>query len=230
MKPTPEELAAFADNELDDARHAAVAAAVESDPELAARVRAHRALCEQLSTHFAPIMAEPLPERLVLPLAQTDAVVNLASVRRMREARAPRSLPRWGWLAGPALAASLALALFMPRQDQGGLVEGELAVALDRQLVSEQTSAAPQRILLSFRNQACEYCRAFAAEDRGGIACRGEGGWRLEEAGAGTGPDQREYRMAGNPSAELLERAQAMAAGPALDAAQERTARASGWR
>ena len=69
-----------------------------------------------------------------------------------------------------------------------------------------------------------------ADPDRGGIACRGEGGWRLEDAGAGTGPDQSEYRMAGNSSAELLERAQAMAAGPALDAAQERTARASGWR
>ena len=230
MKPTREELAAFADGELDNARRAAVATAVEADPELAAQVRAHRALREQLSTHFAPIIAEPLPERLVRPLAPADAVVDLASARRQREARAPRSMARWGWLAGPALAASLALALFMPRQDQGGLVEGELAVALDRQLVSEQTSAAPQRILLSFRNQAGEYCRAFAAQDRGGIACREKGGWRLEDAGAGTGPDQSEYRMAGNTSAELLERAQAMAAGPALDAAQERTARASGWR
>ena len=230
MKPTSEELAAFADGELDDARRAAVAAAVEADPELAAQVRTHRALRERLSTHFAPSMAEPLPERLVRPLAQADAVVDFASARRQREARAPRSMARWGWLAGPALAASLALALFMPRQDQGGLVEGELAVALDRQLVSEQSSAAPQRILLSFRNQAGKYCRAFAAQDQGGIACRGEGGWRLEVAGAGTGPDKSEYRMAGNSTAELLERAQAMAAGPALDAAQERTARVSGWR
>jgi hypothetical protein len=36
--------------------------------------------------------------------------------------------------------------------------------------------------------------------------------------------------MAGNPAAEVLERAQAMAAGPALDGAQEEAAKARGWR
>lgn len=225
-----EELAAFADGELDEARRPAVAAAVEADPLLAAQVSAHRALREQLSSHFAPIMEAPLPERLVRPLEQKDAVVDLADARRKREARRSRSIARWGWLAGPALAASLALALFMPSQDKGGLVEGELAIALEQQLVSAQTPSAPQRILLSFRNQAGEYCRAFTSREQGGIACREAGGWRLEQAADGAEADKSEFRMAGSSSAELLERAQAMAAGPALDAAEERNAREGGWR
>jgi hypothetical protein len=36
--------------------------------------------------------------------------------------------------------------------------------------------------------------------------------------------------MAGNPAAEVLARAQALADGPALDADAERAARARGWR
>lgn len=230
MTPSRDEIAAFADGELEGARQAEVAAAVAANPALAAQVRAHRALREQLSTHFAPIMTAPLPERLVRPFEQGPAVVDLADARRKRDVRGSRGLTRWGWLAAPALAASLALVVLMPRQDQGKLVEGDLAVALDQQLVSAQSPSAPLRILLSFRNQAGEYCRVFTEPDQGGIACREAGGWRIEQAGDAADPDKSEYRMAGSSSAELLERAQAMAVGPALDAAQERQARGSGWR
>ena len=230
MNPSREELAAFADGELDDTRRAAVAAAIAADPQLAAQVSAHRSLRDRLSSHFEPIMAAPLPERLARPLDRADAVVNLADVRAKREANGSRSFPRWGWVVGPALAASLALALFMPRQGQGELVQGELAAVLDQQLVSAQAADAPQRILLSFRNRAGEYCRAFTSREQGGIACREANGWRLERTGTGAKVEKREYRMAGNSSAELLEQAQAMAAGAALDAAEESSARKSGWR
>ena len=36
--------------------------------------------------------------------------------------------------------------------------------------------------------------------------------------------------MAGSPAAKVFERAQALAAGPALDADEEQVARARGWR
>ena len=55
-------------------------------------------------------------------------------------------------------------------------------------------------------------------------------GWRLRMTGAGVPAQQGDFRMAGTPAAEMLERAQAMAAGPALEAAQERRAKARGWR
>jgi hypothetical protein len=226
MTYSPEEVAAFADGELEGERQAEVAAAVAADPELAEQVRAHRALRERLSSHFAPIMEAPLPERLLRPLQPRDTVVNLSDVRWKRHSR---SYARWAWLAGPALAASLVLALLM-QQDHSNPIEGNLALALDRQLVAEQAPGAPQRILLSFRNTSGEYCRAFTSPALSGIACREADGWRLEQKASGAKPDESDYRMAGSSAAELLAGAQAMAVGPALDAGEERRARENGWR
>ena len=79
MSVTREELAAFADGELDPARADEVAAAVEADPALAEQVRAHRALKARLSAHFAPIMEAPLPESLAAPLQ--PKVVDFAAAR-----------------------------------------------------------------------------------------------------------------------------------------------------
>jgi hypothetical protein len=221
MSVTREELAAFADGELEPARAAEVAVAVAADPALDAQVRAHRALKAQLGAHFAPILEAPLPDRLTAPLRREEStVIDFAAARRRR-------FRRWGWIAAPALAASLALAVFVPR-GAGDYASGDLASALDSQLAA--APAANTRILLSFRDQAGGYCRAFAGPSQSGIACRHAEGWRLVEKAAGVRAQDSEYRMAGNPAAEILERAQSMAVGPALDAAEERAARASGWR
>lgn len=223
MSVTREELAAYADGELDAAREAEVAAAVAADPALDAQLRAHRALKAQLGAHFAPILDAPLPERLTAPLRREEAEIIDFVVARERRIR------RWSWIAAPALAASLALAVFVPRGG-GDYAGGALAETLDGQLVAAQPADAPTRILLSFRDQAGSYCRAFAGEARSGIACRDAEGWRLVIEGEGAAAQTGEYRMAGNPAAETLKRAQAMAAGPALDAEAESAARARGWR
>ncbi len=224
MSVSREELAAFADGELDAVREAEVAAAVAADPALAGEVRAHRALKERLGARFAPIMDQPPPERLTALLRPEPKVIDFAAARERRT----RSLPRWSWIAGPALAASLALAVMLPRG--GDYAVGALAEALDGQLVAAQSADAPTRILLSFRDDEGAICRAFAGEAQSGIACRDAEGWRLRMTGAGVPTQQGDYRMAGDPAAEVLERAQAMAAGPALDAAQEQAAMARGWR
>ena len=235
MSVTREDLAAFADGELDPARAAEVAAAVAADPALAEELRAHRALRERLLAHFTPVLDAPLPERLTAPLTTRGdasprdgrgAVTDFAAARERREAR--RALPRWTWFAAPALAASLALAVLLPRG--ADYATGDLAAALDRQLVATQAADAETRVLLSFRDEAGAYCRAFAGEAQSGIACREADGWRLVMQGEGAAAQDSEFRMAGNPAAEVLERAQAMAAGPALDAQQEQAARAHGWR
>jgi hypothetical protein len=152
-------------------------------------------------------------------------VIDLAAARQRRAG----ALPRWSWVVGPALAASLALAVFLPRGG-GDYAEGALADTLDNQLVAAQAADAPTRILLSFRDEEGDYCRAFAGAAQSGIACREDAGWRLRMTGAGVPAQQGDFRMAGTPAAEVLERAQAMAAGPALDAAQEQQAQARGWR
>lgn len=225
MRVSPEELAAFADGELGEARAAEVAAAVAADPALEAQVRAHRALRQRLGAHFAPLLEAPLPERL------TDAlqppVVDFAAAREKRRAR---TLARWGWVAGPALAASLALAVFLPKGADSSYAGGALAEALEGQLVATQPPDAPTRILLSFRDRSGAVCRAFAGEANSGIACRDAEGWRLVATDGGATAQMGEYRRAGSAAERTLERAQAMASGPALDAEEERAARARGWR
>ncbi|MCB2065715.1 MAG: hypothetical protein KDE15_03630, partial [Erythrobacter sp.] len=110
MTPIPrEELAAWADGEVTGARGEEIAAAVLADPELQAEVSAHRALKARLSAHFAPLAEAPVPDRLRALLADETAepaqVIDFATAREKR-----RQVPRWTWLAAPALAASLALA------------------------------------------------------------------------------------------------------------------------
>jgi len=231
MSVSREELAAFADGELGEPRRAQVAAEIAADPVLAEQVRAHAALKAQLSAHFAPILDAPLPERLTAPLGGGEAgVADFAAGRQRREAR--RTLPRWSWIAGPALAASLALAVILPRggETPEGYAGAQLAAALDGQLVASQPGDAGTRILLSFRNGAGAYCRAFSGNTQSGIACRDTAGWRLDAAGASAAPQQGDYRMAGSSAAAIMARAQDMAAGPALTAEEEAAAKANGWR
>ena len=230
MTVTPEELAAFADGELAEPRRAQVAAEVAQDEALATQVERHRALKAQLATHFAPILDQPVPDRLASIHGEGETnVADLTAARQRREAGF--RIPRWGWIAGPALAASFALAVILPG---GGASEGyagtELAAMLDERLVAEQGPGEDLRVLLSFRNEAGAYCRAFSGAEQSGIACRDEQGWRLRFEGAGSAAQGSDYRMAGAGDTEVLERAQDMASGPALDPAAEARARASGWR
>jgi len=232
MTVTREELAAFADGELTGEREAEVAAAVAVDPVLTKEVEAHRALKATLAGHYAPIADTPVPDRLAALLSrpQEDDVVDFAQAKERRETR--RAIPRWGWVAGPALAASLALALILPRGGGDGLVyaDAQLADILDTRLIADQRPGADMRVLLSFRARDGEFCRAFSGEGGGGIACRDRQGWRLEMRGEGSADASTDYRMAGAGDAELLARAQEMAQGPALDAAAEAEAKTKGWR
>jgi hypothetical protein len=228
MSVTPEELGAFADNELEEPRRSAVVAEVAADPALAADVERHRALKNRLMAHFAPILDEPIPERLGALLGNAGPkVADLATARQRRTAR---NIPRWGWVVGPAFAASVALAVLLPHATPEGNATPELAKALDGQLVATQASDAPTRVLLSFRKAGGQYCRAFSGEALSGIACKDRAGWQLETSGPGGGAQRGDYRMAGSSSAAIMARAQEMAAGPALSAKEEQAAMARGWR
>lgn len=232
MTISKEELAAFADGQLDPERESKVAAAVSADPALAEQVKNHRVLKAALSSHYAPIADEPVPARLAAMLApQRDGdVVDFAAAKERRDER--HRIPRWGWIAGPALAASLALAVFLPQgsEQPSPYADTQLAAVLDDTLVAQQPRDADTRILLSFRNDADRYCRAFTGVGGGGIACRDDNGWELEAMGEGIEAASTEYRMAGAADGEILVRAQEMAVGSALDAEEEARARRAGWR
>lgn len=237
MTITPERLAAFADGELPEADARIVEALVAQDADLARLVAAHRALRQRLSAHFAPILTAPLPDQLVARLAQPDPqIIDFAKAREQRDSR--RGIPRWTWIAGPALAASLVLAVVLPGQEKGDttLIEGRayaagpLAETLDGQLSANQSGSGPTRILLSFKDSAGAYCRGFSGEAQSGIACRDQKGWQLRKLVGGSQGEGGDYRQAGSQDAELMALAQDMAPEGALDASQEQAAKARGWR
>lgn len=236
MTVTREELAAFADGELDPARAAEVAAAIASDPALAREVEAHRALKGLLSNHFAPIVDEPVPDRFAALLGgakdEQPAAAAVIDFATARAERASRRIPRWGWVVGPALAASLGLLLInTPTPGSGGsYADSQLASALDTRLVIDPPAAGEPRVLLSFARADGELCRAYASPARSGIACRDSKGWRIERSGPGIDPAASDYRQAGSPLDELMASAQDMARDGALDPQQEAAARQRGWR
>lgn len=232
MKITPEEIAAFVDGELAGQRRAAVEAAATSDPDIARQIERHRAMKAMLTAHYAPVASEAVPDRLAALLATSEGeVVDLAAARQQRAGVKPRNLVRWGWVAGPALAASLVLAVIWPEQNGDGAsyADRQLARVLDTALVASPSSASETRILLSFRNKAGEYCRAFSGGASSGIACRNDWGWKLEKLGEGEAGSETDYRMAGSADATLMAIAQDMAEGPALDAEGEARAMQQGW-
>lgn len=236
MSVTREQIAAYADGELSGADLAKVEAAIAADPALAKEVASHRLLKATLGAHFAPILDAPVPDRLTEAVRGGTGgggaeVLDLAAAREKREQRRS-GLPRWTWTAVPALAASLALAVVLTRPGSPGpgYADTQLAAALDNQLVASQPSDAQTRVLLSFADKRGDLCRAFAGAARSGIACRDDRGWRIARTLGGGAAEMGEYRQAGSPDAALMAAAQDMAAGPALDAAQEQEAKAKGWR
>lgn len=231
-------LFAFIDGELDAEDGARVEAALAADPDLAERMRAHVAMRERLRAAFDPMLAEPLPPRL-LDAAQPAAapVVDLAAAR----ARPPERRARSGWMRYAALAASLALGIVVGRTlDQGpaplvverggAAVAGRmLAASLDRQLASAPEADAAIRVALSFRARDGRLCRSFSSGNASGVACRAGDGWDVRGLFAGEAAGAN-YRMAAGGDPRLGALVDELAAGPPLDAAQEREARARGWR
>ncbi len=232
MTLSREMIAAYADGELEGETLRDVEVLIASNPSLLAQVEAHRALKAGLSAHFAPIAEAPVPERLIHAVKGGGEVVDFTEAKRQWRKPAGRG-PRWRWMIGPALAASLVLALFgigLVQHSPGSYAEGEIAAALENQLVETQSPQASVRILLSFRDDAGHVCRGFASAARSGIACRDQRGWKLDKLIGGAKATSSEYRQAGSADAEVLAAIQDIARGPALDAQDERTARSKGWR
>ncbi|MBC2666149.1 hypothetical protein H7F51_11530 [Novosphingobium flavum] len=246
MTITPEQLAAYADGELDEAEARVVEAALGQNVELQAELAAHRALKARLAAHFAPVAEEAVPDHLaallraappveVPAVARVEAeVIDFAAARAARKAaQAAQARParaRWPRWAGPALAASLVLAVLgIGLRPSGNEAGGALGAALDRQLAAGQSGSEPVRILISFRDKAGTLCRGYAEGAGSGIACHVGGGWKVIRQFGGAAAEQGQYRQAGSASEQVFAAAQDLAEGEALDEQGERTARAAGW-
>lgn len=251
MSPTEEELIAYADGELNDDRAAEVRTAVEADPALAARVETHRRLRARVAAAYAPVAAEPVPDRLAALLAEglpAAEVVDLAARRRAsKPAAAPPARfgsPRIWALAAAGVAAVALIAPWLGSFGTGGgdlltirggavVPAASLARALDRAPGGE--TAGPVRIGFSFRTADGVYCRTFAAGGRratSGLACREADGWRVRALA--DGPPASSAGTLRTASAELspavLAAADALIEGEALDRSAETAALARRWR
>jgi anti-sigma factor RsiW len=236
-------LIAYLDGELSPERRADVAAAVEADPALKAHLERHRALGLRVTAAFAGILEDPLPAALLQaaqgPEIPPAPILDLAAARQAREAR--RALWRrpeaLGWLAASILAVVLAgqtvLAPSSPLRTRDGRLEarGALAKALSTQLASAGPSQGPVRVILTFRNAAGQVCRSFVSSAVSGVACFDHGVWGVQGAFGGQGGAAGGgYRLASGGDPRLMDLVGGLMVGEAFNAAQERAARASGWR
>lgn len=228
-----ERIAAYVDGELSGAEAQAVERALASDPDLRARVDAHRALRARLGAHFAPILTEPVPDHLTV-LLRPDASVGAQVIAFPGKASAPpRSALPTGWmrLGGFAIAAAVVVAVVgVALRPDGRYVGSEVAQALDTQLAATQPVDAKVRVLLSFRDGRGAYCRGYSAGRQTGIACHDGGGWRLDKLFTGGATSNQEFRQAGGGDAEAMRAMQDMALAGALDADAERDAMRKRWR
>jgi hypothetical protein len=257
MKYSDETLMAYADGELGEPERGELERALQSDPELAARVAQHRALRAGVFGAFAGVLDEPVPARLRVVAASaapasaapasagTDKVVHLDRARAARQAAPER--PRWSWAQWGGMAASLAIGVLAgslglkSMQDEpqlaalttsnGALVaQGQLEHALSQQLASAGTSGGAVRIGVSFVDKGGNFCRSFQLGTSAGLACRDGQQWQvplLAEGEAGAGGA---YRQAGSAMpAAVLDAIDARIAGQALDAGAERAALRRAW-
>lgn len=234
MQIDDETLIGFADGELDPERSRAVERALAADPALRGRLERQRRLRARVAAHYAPVADEPVPERIAALLSPADS--KIASIA---EARARRMRPMWQSVT--ALAATLLLGLvagsLVPRgggpvavEDGAMVARGPLAAALERSLASEQSGGEETRIGVSFAAADGRFCRTFDAPALSGLACRGDGGWRIVTAAAPDAAAKGEFRQASSGSRIVLEAAQELMADAPLDAEGERRARDGGWR
>ena len=252
MTMSDETLMAYADGELDAAARAAVESAMREDPQIEARVAAHRTLRRKVLDAYSAELSEDVPERLLAAARGVEStrskVVNLEDARAAMERRASRGPPlRPQWRTAGTIAASLiagvGLGFFMwghtesplMRNAGGALVaRGQLAQALSNQLAAEQSRDSPVQIGVSFRAKSGDYCRTFAlsgAVSPSGLACRQGGEWQVQaltqEPGAA---GDSGYRTAGSAlSGTILKSVEGQIAGEPLDQAGERAARQRSW-
>lgn len=109
----PEVLSDYVAGELDEATRRRVEARVRENPDDRERLRDYQGQSETLRRAYAPVLDEPVPDRLMEVLARSgqgngdDTDDQKAPVRLMAAGRRPR----WGGMLRGAMAAGLALAV-----------------------------------------------------------------------------------------------------------------------
>ena len=247
MNVSEEVLMAYVDGELDPQARAAVERAMVADPDIASRIARHRSLRSALRSAYAPVLDEPVPERLITAARTAPTESPRSPVAPLRAARPANARP-WTVREWTAMAASLVIGAVVsalvlrsfntaPVSERGGrlIASGLLAGALSAQLASKPSPGAPVGIGLTFLSKSGDYCRTFTlrgSSPLAGLACRDREAWRIEvlARSAPPTPGGGPYRPAASPIPQaVLQTAAAEMVGEPLDARAEAAALARGW-
>ena len=241
-----ERIAAFLDGALDDAEQAAFEAELERDPALAAEVERMMGNDALLRDAFSGPIEEGVDNALLARMGLAKGAP--AKVADLDERRASPSVAandnppfwrRWQVPLGGAIAAALALALFLTNQ-QGAAPGADFNAALDG-TPSGQVAALDggQKLkpLLTFQAGDGRFCREFSIGmgDAGGtgIACRSDNGWQVEalDKGATELAEGSEIALASGEDGAGLDAAYArLKAGDPLAAEHETALISSDWQ
>lgn len=249
-------LMAYADGELEPGPRAELERAMVGDASLRDRVAARQAQRERLNAAYAPVLDEPMPDRLSAlleapasasaPMAASTparAAVGVASLDAAREARSSRpamsSWAQWGGMAASVvLGVLIGTNLMRDGADpsiavQNGLLVagGAIGRALSTQLASEPAAGAPVAVQLSFVDKDGSFCRSFSTGAVAGVACRQGEAWAVQTLVAAERQPTGAMRQAASPLPRaVLDAVDQRIEGAALDAAREKQARDRGWQ
>lgn len=244
---TDEQLMAFADGELSPSEAAQIRTAALSDPALAARIAVFTSTGRDLGSLFEPVLAEPVPDRLLQllasPMSAEPAVVSL----RASPARRKPWLRPLAAAAVLAIAIGLAIPLWRDRVEPVTMPPG-LADSVEQvsAILEKTPSGEPARLvaaaheyellpLASLRDTTTRgrYCREFTStdlatgQDTAALACRlGPSRWSVEKIASSdpAAPHANgEYQPAGEDG--VLPAGQVR-----LSAEEEQRLIASGWQ
>ena len=213
---TDEQLRAYLRGSLAAAEMDAIEAAFTADPSLTDRMLRLAETDDGSSADalvrdaFAPVEALAVPPRLTAALNEATPVAT--NIVDFAAAKSARQLPRWGWPQLSAMAASLALGVFVGQGYLTGSNQTDNLVVAS----AEGPSFAPQleamlakagsgakrpidglgeaEVVISFRNGDGQLCRQFQISSANrvtdGVSCREGDRWSVEalasRAAAGT--------------------------------------------
>lgn len=235
----------FVAGRLEPEAHEQFVALVASDPKLAQRVVKQQLLQRAARQSFEEDLVEPVPDawfaqidEALLPGAGTGKVESLAAHRARRKLSWPN------WQTGAAVAASLALGLYIGGSSQPAevfeqrgdvlLASVPFSAALDTARSGVPVKIAGEKVFdvqLSLLDDGGRYCReavikSTAAQEEHFLACKEQVGWRI--VGFVQAPP-REKGYATADGEEPFDALLTSIGGTALDAHAEQKAIEQNW-
>jgi len=243
--PDDDALSALIDGVLPSDEAAELRARLDRDPALAARLAAMERANRAVRDAYRGVVDEPLPERVLDLLRAPQARANVVDLDARR---ARRALPAWlpqAAAAGVALAIGLGLGFGLghrsERSPSAGLLASTGPVAAGSALhellesvpsgEARELDGATAEARFTFRTQGGDWCRELAvssgAARNAAVACRRDGGWRVDLVGVEAAAGEV-YRPAGG-DAPVREAVDALIDGEPLERDAERALVERGW-